>query len=317
MKKEYKWKCKNYLVTGGNGFLGKYVINELRKVIGEDDNIFAPRSSSFNLQRLERCKMAVKDIHCVIHLAAKCGGIQYNKANPYTLFYDNAIMGLQLLDEARKKKTMEKFVTIGTVCSYPKFTPTPFNEDDIWNGYPEETNAPYGLAKKMLLTQSQTVREQFGFNAIYLMPVNLYGEGDCFDDDRSHVIPALIKKIQYAIDNNQNNIEVWGDGSASREFLHAEDAARGIVLATLKYDKPEPVNLGSGQEITIKELTELLCRLMGFNGLVLWQVNKPNGQPRRCLDTSRAKEFGFKAKISLEKGLKRTINWYRRHRHEL
>lgn len=307
-----KFSGKNYLITGGNGFLGNYVRKELVKVKGDDDLIFTPRSSQYDLRNPEKCKRVLRDINVVIHLAANCGGIQYNKENPYTLFYDNAIMGLQLMDWARRLKKISKFVTIGTVCSYPKFTPTPFKEKNLWKGYPEETNAPYGLAKKMLLVQSQTAREQFGFNGIYLMPVNLYGEGDCFDENRSHVIPALIRKIQHAIDNREREIEVWGDGSASREFIHAEDAARGIVEATLKYNKPEPVNIGSGQEITIKDLVHLLCNLMGYRGSVEWQTDKPNGQPRRCLDTSKAKkEFGFKAKIGLEEGLMRTINWYR------
>ena len=253
---------------------------------------------------------AVKDIDIVIHLAAKVGGIGLNQQIPGQLFYDNLIMGIQLMESARLAK-VKKFVAIGTVCAYPKFTPVPFKEEDLWNGYPEETNSAYGLAKKMLLVQAQAYRQQYGFNAIYLLPVNLYGPGDNFDPSSSHVIPALIKKAVEAKRNNEPSINVWGTGNASREFLYVEDAAKAIVLATLKYNQPEPINIGSGIEITIKDLVATINKLVGFTGQIIWDKSKPDGQPRRCLDTSKAlKEFGFKAETDLKSGLQKTIDGY-------
>lgn len=298
------------LLTGGNGFLGKYVKKELIKAGYLDKNIFAPTSREFDFTKLEDCQKAVKNIDIVIHLAARVGGIGLNREKPGELFYDNLIMGIQLM-EASRLAGVKKFVAIGTVCAYPKFTPIPFKEEDLWNGYPEETNAPYGLAKKMLLVQAEAYRSQYGFNAIYLLPVNLYGPGDNFDPDSSHVIPALIKKAIDAKRNNETFINVWGSGSASREFLYVEDAARAIVAATLKYNKSEPVNIGSGTEITIRDLVATINELVGFKGQIMWDKSKPDGQPRRCLDTSKAqKEFGFKAKTGFKTGLKNTINWY-------
>ena len=280
---------------------------------GSPDNIFIPRSQENDLRKLENCQEVVKNIDIVIHLAAKVGGIGFNLEKPGELFYDNLIMGTQLMEEARKEK-VEKFVAIGTVCAYPKYTPVPFKEENLWDGYPEETNAPYGLAKKMLLVQAQAYRRQYGFNAIYLLPVNLYGPGDNFDPRSSHVIPALIKKMVDAKRKKQEEVVVWGTGKASREFLYVEDAARAIVLATKKYHKPEPVNVGSGMEITIKDLAETIKKLVGFKGKIRWDSSKPDGQPRRCLDTSKAyKEFGFRAKTNFEKGLKKTIEWYEKN----
>jgi len=248
----------------------------------------------------------------VIHLAAKVGGIGFNKKYPAILFYDNAIMGIQLMEAARQEG-VQKFVAVGTVCAYPKFTPVPFKEEDLWNGYPEETNAPYGIAKRFLLVQAQAYREQYGFNAIYLLPVNLYGPRDNFDPERSHVIPALIKKMVDAKLEGRNEVVVWGTGKASREFLYVEDASEGVLLATEKYDKPDPVNLGAGREITIKDLVDLIAQLVGFDGKIVWDTSKPDGQPRRCLDTSKAKkELGFEARTDFKEGLKRTIEWYTR-----
>ena len=305
------WKDKNVVVTGGAGFLGSYVVEKIKKRGCKD--IFVPRSCDFDLREKEAIVRLYKETqpNIVIHLAAVVGGIGANRENPGKFFYDNLIMGLQLIEQARLFK-VDKFVAVGTVCAYPKYTPVPFKEEDLWNGYPEETNAPYGLAKKMLLVQSQAYRQQYGFNSIYLLPVNLYGPRDNFDPKSSHVIPALIKKCIDAIENNENQIVVWGTGKASREFLYVEDAAEAIILATEKYDKSEPVNIGSGMEITIKELVELIAQLAGFKGEIVWDTTKPDGQPRRCLDTSKAeKEFGFKAKMGFEEGLKRTIKWYR------
>ena len=308
------WKDKNVVVTGGAGFLGSYVVEQLKK--RGCQNIFVPRSCDFDLREKEAIVRLYKETHpnIVIHLAAVVGGIGVNRENPGKFFYDNLIMGIQLMEQARLFN-VDKFVAIGTVCAYPKFTPVPFKEEDLWDGYPEETNAPYGLAKKMLLVQSQAYRQQYGFNSIYLLPVNLYGPKDSFDPKSSHVIPALIKKCIDAIEKNEGQIVVWGTGKASREFLYVEDAAEAIILATEKYNKSEPVNIGSGMEITIKELVELIARLTGFNGEIVWDTTKPNGQPRRSLDTSKAeKEFGFKAKMGFEEGLKRTIEWYRYRR---
>lgn len=303
------WNDKKILVTGGAGFLGSHVVEELKK--RGAIKIFIPRSKDLDLREKSVCAKVIKDIDVVIHLAGNVGGIGYNKENPGALFYDNLIMGVHLMEEARKAG-ISKFVAIGTVCAYPKFTPTPFKEKDLWNGYPEETNAPYGLAKKMLLVQAQAYRQQYGFNAIYLLPVNLYGPGDNFDPSYSHVIPALIGRIVKAKKNNEKEVIVWGTGKPTREFLYVEDAAEAIISATEKYNKPDPVNLGSSFEISIKNLAELIKRQVGFKGKLVWDKTKPDGQPRRKLDISKAKkEFGFKSTINFEEGLKRTIQWYR------
>ncbi len=304
------------VVTGGAGFLGTYVIRRLEE--RGCRQIFVPRSRDCDLVRAEAVQKLYADAKpdIVVHLAARVGGIGANMRNPGSFFYQNLMMGVQLMEQARLHG-IEKFVAIGTVCAYPKFAPLPFREDDIWNGYPEETNAPYGLAKKMLLVQSQAYRRQYGLNAIYLLPVNLYGPGDNFDPEYSHVIPALIKKVFDAKERGEKSIVAWGTGQASREFLYVEDAAEGIVLATEKYDKADPVNLGAGFEITIRELAELICTLAGFDGRIEWDTSKPDGQPRRCLDTSRAKQgFGFAARTDLREGLKRTIAWYSNERRQ-
>lgn len=299
---------KVVLVTGGAGFLGTQVVKGLEKL--NPDKIIVPRSREFDLREKGVCAKAVKGVQTVIHLAAKVGGIGFNMENPGELFYDNLMMGVQLMEESRKAG-VEKFVGLGTICQYPKFTPVPFKEEDLWNGYPEETNAPYGLAKKMLLVQAQAYRQQYGFNAIHLMPVNLYGPGDNFDPSSSHVIPALIKKFIDARNREDEYVVVWGSGKATREFLYVDDAAEGIVLATEKYDKSEPINLGSSFEISIKELAELIKKIVGFRGEIVWDKTKPDGQPRRKLDTSKAlKEFGFKSKTDFNAGLKKTIEWY-------
>lgn len=299
---------KRITVTGGAGFLGKHLVEELKKEGAK--NIFVPEYPEYDLTKLEDCRKVAEQSDIIIHLAAKVGGIGANMQHPGDFFYDNLMMGVGLIEQARLTK-VEKFIAIGTICAYPKFTPVPFKESDLWIGYPEETNAPYGLAKKMLLVQIQAYKQQYGFNGIYLLPVNLYGPGDNFDPSHSHVIPALIKKISDAKKNNSPSIEVWGDGSASREFLFVKDAAKGIVLATKYYEKQEPVNLGSGMEITIKELITLLCELMEYKGKIIWDTTKPNGQPRRCLDVTKAeKEFGFKAKTEFREGLKETIKWW-------
>lgn len=278
------WQNKRVLVTGGTGFLGSHLIEELKKL--DVNFIYAPSSEEYDLRRLDDIKavLAVSRPDIVIHLAAIVGGIGANRERPGKFFYDNLIMGVQLMEQARLNK-VEKFVSIGTVCAYPKLTPVPFREEDLWNGYPEETNAPYGLAKKMLLVQGQAYRDQYGFNAIYLLPTNLYGPGDSFDPRRSHVIPALIKKCMDAKDVGDDHIVVWGDGTPTREFLYVADAAKGIILATERYDSPEPVNLGSGFEISIRELAELIAEYCEFNGEVVYDITKPNGQPRRKLDT--------------------------------
>ena len=298
-------------VTGGAGFLGSFVVEELKE--RGCTHTFVPRSKDYNLVDNEAVKKLYRDSKpdIVIHLAAIVGGIGANRENPGKFFYDNLMMGVQMMEQGRLFG-LEKFVAIGTVCAYPKFTPVPFREEDLWNGYPEETNAPYGLAKKMLLVQSQAYRQQYRFNSIYLLPVNLYGPRDNFDPKSSHVIPALIKKCIDAIRNGEKEIVVWGTGKPTREFLYVEDAARGILLATERYDKSDSVNLGSGFEISIKDLVNLIARLTGFKGKIIWDTSKPDGQPRRCLDTSKAeKEFGFKAKTNFEEGLKKTIDWYR------
>jgi len=305
------WEDEKVLVTGGAGFLGSFVVEKLKENGIREENIRTPRSKDMDLRRWTNCIEVVKDIDIVIHLAAKVGGIGYNQKYPATLFYDNAVMGIQLMEAARQE-SVEKFVAIGTICAYPKFTPVPFKEGDLWNGYPEETNAPYGLAKKMMLVQSQAYRQQYGFNSIYLLPVNLYGPGDNFDPEQSHVIPALIKKIFDAKESGDDYITVWGTGKATREFLYVEDAAEGIILATEKYNKSNPVNLGSGFEISIEALVELIAEIAGFDGEIRWDTSKPDGQPRRCLDVSRAKEeFGFEARVDFREGLERTIEWYK------
>lgn len=302
-------KNKRVVVTGGNGFLGRHVVNKLK----EKHAVVSIRGSSHtvDLRKWNNCYYnATKDADLIIHLAGDVGGIGYNQKNPGKLFYDNLMMGVQLMEAARLNG-VEKFVAIGTVCAYPKFTPVPFKEEDLWNGYPEETNAPYGLAKKMLLVQAQAYRQQYGFNAIYLLPVNLYGPGDNFNPESSHVIPALIRKVAEAKTMGHDHIEVWGTGQATREFLYVEDAAEAIVLAAEKYNKPEPVNLGYGAENSMSCLVELICRLMHFDGEIRWDSTKPDGQPRRLLDTRRAeKEFGFRAKTIFIEGLKKTIDWY-------
>jgi len=298
------------MVTGGAGFLGTAVVARLKESGAKE--IFVPKVEEYDLREREAIDRALADARpdVVIHLAAVVGGIGANRENPGRFFYENAIMGIQLIEQARLAG-VDKFVQIGTVCAYPKFTPVPFREEDLWNGYPEETNAPYGLAKKMLLVQAQAYRDQYGFNAIFLVPVNLYGPGDNFNPASSHVIPALIKKCIDARDRGDKAIEVWGTGSASREFLYVADAAEGIVLASERYDGRDPVNLGVGREITIKALVELIVRLTGFKGEVRWDPTKPDGQPRRALDTSRARErFGFEARTTFEDGLRRTIEWY-------
>lgn len=306
-------KNKKILLTGGSGFLGSFVIEKLKQRGVPEDNIFIPRSKDYDLRKESDVIRMFRDFKCnlVIHLAANVGGIGYNQKNPGALFYDNLVMGAHLMEQARLHG-VEKFIAVGTICSYPKFTSVPFKESDLWKGYPEETNAPYGLAKKMMLVQSQAYRQQYGFNSIFLLPVNLYGPRDNFNPDSSHVIPALIKKCVDVVENNKKHLEVWGSGDASREFLYVEDAAEGIVLATERYDKSEPVNLGAGFEISIKELLEKIIKLTGFKGDIIWDKSKPDGQPRRCLDISKAKEeFGFIAKTEFDEGLKKTIDWYK------
>jgi len=299
---------KKILVTGASGFLGTHLVKRLTSLGVK--KIMTPRSTELDLRDLEACKQAVKGIDVVIHLAAKVGGIGYNREYPAEMFYDNAIMGTQLLHEAWKAD-VEKFIAIGTICCYPKFAHIPFKEEDLWNGYPEETNAPYGLAKKMLLVQSQSYRKQYGFNSIFLLPVNLYGPGDNFKEESSHVIPALIKKFLYAKANNQAKVVIWGTGKATREFLYVEDAVEGIICAVKKYNQSQPVNLGAGFEISIKELALMVKQLTGFKGELVWDKNKPDGQPRRMLDTTRAKKkFGFVAKTKFKDGLVKEIEWY-------
>lgn len=310
------WSDKKILITGGAGFFGSQVVSQLIQKGVKKENILIPRSRDIDLRKWENCVRVVKGSDMVIHLAAKVGGIGFNQAYPAQLFYDNAIMGIQMVEAARQEN-VEKCVIVGTICAYPKFTPVPFREDELWNGYPEETNAPYGLAKKMMLVQSQAYRQEYGFNSIYLLPVNLYGPGDNFDPASSHVIPALIKKFTDAKRHSDPSVEVWGTGAASREFLYVDDAARGLVLAAERYNKSEPVNLGSGMEITIRNLVSLIQDLTGYQGTVRWNTAKPDGQPKRCLDVSRAKrEFGFEAQMPFREGLKRTIEWYETHRRQ-
>ena len=305
---------RRVVVTGGSGFLGRHVVEELRT--RQPQEVQVPRRREFDLVRREACRELLDQARpdVVIHLAARVGGIGANREHPGSFFFDNLMMGAQLLEECRRAQ-VAKVVTVGTICSYPKHASVPFREADLWNGYPEETNAPYGLAKKMLLVQAQAYRREYGSNVIHLLPVNLYGPGDNFDPATSHVIPALVRKIQEALDRGASELEVWGTGAATREFLYVADAARGIVLATERYDGGEPVNLGAGFEVSIKDLVALLGRLMGFRGRVRWDHSKPDGQPRRCLDTTRAEqEFGFRATTGFEEGLGRTIEWYREQR---
>lgn len=302
---------KRITVTGGAGFLGSYILAKLEERGAKD--VFVPHFPEFDLTDRSAIKRMydVANPDVVIHLAAQVGGIGANRANPGRYFYDNLMMGVQLLDEGRVRG-IQKFVGLGTICAYPKFAPVPFKEEDLWNGYPEETNAPYGLAKKMMLVQSQAYRAQYGFNSIFLLPVNLYGPRDNFDLESSHVIPALIRKFLEAIKAGRDEVTLWGDGSPTREFLHAEDAAEGILLATERFDKSDPVNIGAGFEITIRDLSNLVSELCGFQGRIVWDTTQPNGQPRRRLDVSKAeREFGFKAKRDFRQGMKETIDWYR------
>lgn len=304
---------KRIVLTGGSGFLGRHVKERLLAEGATD--VVVPRRAQYDLTEEAAVERLYRDHapHIVIHLAAVVGGIGANRENPGKFFYDNLMMGVQLMEHARRSH-VEKFVSIGTICSYPKLTPVPFREDDLWSGYPEETNAPYGLAKKMLLVQGQAYRAQYGMNAIHLLPVNLYGPWDNFDPASSHVIPALILKCQEALESGASTITCWGDGSPTREFLYVEDCARAIVAATKRYDEPEPVNIGAGFEISIEELAGLVTELMGFEGEIRWDSGKPNGQPRRCLDVERAKAFGFEASTPFREGLRKTIDWFRNAR---
>jgi GDP-L-fucose synthase len=304
------------LVTGGSGFLGSHVMEELAERGLPTGQVIAPRSSEYDLVQSDSVDRLLHDSRpdVVLHLAAVVGGIGANRARPGEFFYKNLMMGAQLMERARRSG-VQKFVTVGTVCSYPKYSPVPFKEDDLWNGYPEETNAPYGVAKKALLVQGQAYRRQYGFQSIHLLVVNLYGPRDHFDPEASHVIPALIRKCLEARDQGRDQIVVWGDGSPTREFLYVKDAARGVVLATERYSDPEPVNLGSGNEISIRQLVAKVAEVTGFRGEIVWDTSRPNGQPRRCLDTSRARQrFGFEAMTSFNDGLHRTVQWYEAHR---
>lgn len=305
---------KRFCITGGAGFLGQVVVRKLKERGAQE--IFIPNIEDYDLTQIASIQKMLNDSKpdVIIHLAAQVGGIGANREHPGEFFYNNLMMGVQLMHESWKR-SIEKFVAIGTICAYPKFTPVPFKEEDLWNGYPEETNAPYGLAKKMLLVQSQSYRQQYGFNSIFLLPVNLYGPGDNFNPASSHVIPALIRKCVQAVDEGSQEIEVWGDGSPTREFVYVEDAAEGILLATEKYNDSEPVNIGSGFEISIKDLIYLIADLTGYKGSFHWDTSKPNGQPRRCLDTNRAKNyFGFEAQVSFKEGLKHTVAWYQENK---
>lgn len=311
------WKNKRVTVTGGAGFLGSFIIEKLQARGAAD--IFVPRKRDYDLVQPDEIARMLADANpdIVLHVAALAGGIGVNRARPAEFFYTNLMMGVPLM-HAAWERGVKKFVALGTICSYPKFAPTPFREEDLWDGYPEETNAPYGLAKKMLLVQAQAYRQQYGFNAIYLLPVNLYGPRDNFDLETSHVIPAMIRKFIEAQERGDEEVELWGDGSPTREFLYVEDAAEGVILAAERYDGSEPVNLGSGREISIKDLAELIGRLTEFKGRFVWDTSKPNGQPRRLLDVSRAEElFNFHAGTDFEEGLRKSIDWYRQHRKEL
>ena len=304
-------KSKRILLTGGSGFLGSFVLQELLARGVQREDIVIPRSRDLDLRKWEDCLTAVKDTDVVIHLAAKVGGIGFNLKFPGELFYDNAIMGIQLM-EASRQSGVEKFVAVGTVCAYPKFTPVPFKEENLWDGYPEETNAPYGVAKKALLVQAESYRKQYGFNVIYLVPVNLYGPRDHFDPEDAHVIPALILKFFDAKQRGLKKVTAWGTGNPSREFLYVEDAARGIVMAAERYEKSDPVNLGSGEEISIRDLVSMIKEIIGYEGEVEWDTMRPDGQPRRKLDVSKAREeFGFQSETPFKEGLRKTIEWYR------
>jgi len=308
------WQDRRVVVTGGAGFLGSFIIPKLYERGAK--HVFIPLEQAYDLTQLQAVQRMYDDFQpdIVLHLAAVVGGIGANRARPADFFYKNLMMGVMLIHEAWLRK-VDKFVALGTICAYPKFTPVPFKEDDLWNGYPEETNAPYGLAKKMLLVQAQTYRQQYGYNAIFLLPVNLYGPRDNFDLQTSHVIPAMIRKCIEAQERGDKEVVLWGDGSPTREFLYVEDAADGILLAAEHYNGDEPVNLGSGMEISIKDLAEMITRLTGFEGKIVWDTSKPNGQPRRCLDTTRAeKYFGFRATMPFEEGLRRTIKWYKQEK---
>lgn len=303
------WIDKKVVVTGGAGFLGSHVVSELKRRGAKD--IVIPLAKDFDLRTKEACAKVVEGADIVIHLAANVGGIGYNREFPGTLFYDNLLMGVHMMEESRKAR-VAKFVAVGTICAYPKFAPVPFKEDDLWNGYPEETNAPYGLAKKMMLVQSTAYRSEYGFNSIFLLPVNLYGPGDNFSEKSSHVIPALIKKFVEAKAQGAPSVTVWGTGTATREFCYVGDTARGIVLAAEKYNKSDPVNLGAGFEISIKDLVEKIRSIVDYSGEVIWDTTKPDGQPRRMLDTTRAKEeFNYTAEVDFAAGLKETIAWYK------
>lgn len=302
------WQGKKILVTGAHGFVGKHLVSQL-KAFGPA-SISTPSSKEYDLREKSNCAKVVKDIDLVIHLAANVGGIGYNQEYPGTLFYDNLLMGVHLMEESRKAG-VEKFVAVGTICAYPKFAPIPFKEDDLWNGYPEETNAPYGLAKKMMLVQGQAYRKQYGFNSIYLLPVNMYGPDDNFNPDSSHVIPALIRRFIEAKESKAATVTVWGTGTPTREFLYVDDAARGILLAAEHYNEGDPVNLGSSFEISIADLTKVIAKVVGYKGKIVFDADKPDGQPRRKLDVSRAREkFGFESQVSFEDGLKNTVEWY-------
>jgi GDP-L-fucose synthase len=308
------WENRRICVTGGVGFLGSVVVNKLRQRGARD--IFVPLIEEYNLVKLESIQSMLEHARpdMIIHLAAQVGGIGANRQHPAEFFYNNLLMGVQLIHEAWLRK-VEKIVAIGTICAYPKFTPVPFDENDLWNGYPEETNAPYGLAKKMMLVQAQAYRRQYGFNTIFLLPENLYGPGDNFNPASSHVIPALIRKCIEAQEEGRDEVVVWGDGSPTREFLYVDDAAEGIILAAEKYNGDQPVNLGSGHEISIKDLAEMIASLTGFTGRIVWDASMPNGQPRRAISTRRAAEyFGFKASMPFDEGLNRSIEWFRQHR---